>query len=52
MGFLALVIFVFLLWFSETKLGKLLTFIGGIIVAIAIITVFFQYLTAGFQVRS
>lgn len=52
MGFLAIIILAVLLWFSETKLGKLLTFIGGIIVAIAIITVFFQYLTAGFQVRN
>ena len=50
MGFLAIIILAALLWFSDTKLGKALSYFGGVILIIAVIIVFFQYLTAGFQV--
>lgn len=48
MGFLATIILAVLLWFSDTKLGKALSYFGGAILIIAVIIVFFQYLTAGF----
>ena len=48
MRFLAIIILAALLWFSNTKLGKTLSYFGGVILIIAAITVFFQYLTAGF----
>ena len=50
MGFLAIIILAALLWFSDTKLGKALSYFGGVILIIAVIIVFFQYLTAGFQI--
>ena len=52
MGLLAIIILAALLWFSDTKLGKALSYFGGVILIIAVIIVFFQYLTAGFQIRS
>lgn len=48
MGFLAIIILAALLWFSDTKLGKVLSYFGEAILIIAVIIVFFQYLTAGF----
>ena len=49
MGFLAIILLVALLWFSDTKLGKALSYFGGVILIIAVIMVFFQYLTEVFQ---
>ena len=48
MRFLAIIILAVLLWFSDTKLGKVLSCFGGVILIIAVIIVFFQYLTEGF----
>lgn len=48
MGFLAIIILAVLLWFSDTKLGKALSYFGGIILIIAVVMVFFQYLMKGF----
>lgn len=44
MGFIALLLFGFLWWLSETDFGKVLTFIGGIIVGLAVIIAIFQYI--------
>lgn len=35
MGFLAIIILAALLWFSDTKLGKALSYFGGVILIIA-----------------
>lgn len=44
MGFFAVILLGLLIWFSETDLGKFMSYIGAVIIGLAIIISLFQFI--------
>lgn len=48
MGFFAVILLGLLIWFSETDLGKFMSYIGAVIIGLAIIISLIQFIFQNF----